>query len=64
MARAAASAGGSSRGRGARTGQGILRLRGTVARGNVAALALLRGLGDVVASRSEGSAVEVVVRLA
>jgi RimJ/RimL family protein N-acetyltransferase len=45
-------------------GQGILRLRATVERGNAPALALVRGLGDVVASRFEGTAVELVVRLA
>ena len=43
---------------------GILRLRATIERGNSPALALVRGLGEIVASRSEGSAVEVVVRLA
>ena len=43
---------------------GILRLRASVDRGNRAALALLHGLGDVLASRSEGSAVELVIRLA
>jgi GNAT superfamily N-acetyltransferase len=44
--------------------QGILRLRATVARGNAPALALLRGLGDVVSSRPDGDAIELVVRLA
>ena len=43
---------------------GILRLRATIERGNIPALALVRGLGEIVASRSEGTAVEVVVRLA
>jgi GNAT superfamily N-acetyltransferase len=43
---------------------GILRLRATIERGNAPALALVRGLGEIVASRAEGSAVEVVVRLA
>jgi GNAT superfamily N-acetyltransferase len=44
--------------------QGILRLRGTFARGNAPAIALLRGLGELVASSIEGDAVELVVRLA
>lgn len=44
--------------------EGILRLRATVERGNTPALSLVRGLGEVVASRFEGSAVELVVRLA
>ena len=44
--------------------QGILRLRASVDRSNAAALALVRGLGDVLATRSEGSVVELVVRLA
>ena len=43
--------------------QGILRLRAVVDRSNGPALALVRGLGDVVAQRSEGAAVELVVRL-
>lgn len=43
---------------------GILRLRATVDRSNAAALAVVHGLGDVLASRPEGSAVELVIRLA
>jgi GNAT superfamily N-acetyltransferase len=43
--------------------QGILRLRATVAYGNAPALALLRRVGEVVASRPDGDAVELVVRL-
>lgn len=42
---------------------GILRLRATVDRGNRAALAVVHGLGDILASRPEGSAVELVIRL-
>ena len=44
--------------------QGILRLRAFVDRSNAPALALVRGLGDLVAQRPEGPAVELVVRLA
>lgn len=44
--------------------QGILRLRASVDRSNAAALAVVRGLGEVLATRSEGSVVELVVRLA
>jgi GNAT superfamily N-acetyltransferase len=43
---------------------GILRLRAVVDRSNGAALALVRGLGDLVAQRPEGPAIELVVRLA
>jgi GNAT superfamily N-acetyltransferase len=43
---------------------GILRLRGNIESGNAAAVRLMRGLGDVVASRFDGGAVELVVRLA
>jgi GNAT superfamily N-acetyltransferase len=43
--------------------EGILRLRATVERGNTPALALVRSLGEPVASRSEGTALELVVRL-
>ncbi|HVM69674.1 MAG TPA: GNAT family N-acetyltransferase [Gaiellaceae bacterium] len=43
--------------------QGILRLRATVDRSNRPALALVRSLGDVVAERPDGPAVELVVRL-
>lgn len=44
--------------------QGILRLRAVVDRSNAPALALVRGLGDLVAQRPDGPAVELVVRLA
>lgn len=44
--------------------EGILRLRAYVDRSNWPALALVHGLGDVLASRADGSAVELVVRLA
>jgi GNAT superfamily N-acetyltransferase len=44
--------------------QGVLRLRAVVDRSNAPALALVRGLGDLVAQRAEGPAVELVVRLA
>jgi GNAT superfamily N-acetyltransferase len=44
--------------------EGILRLRATVDRSNGAALAIVHGLGDVLASRPDGSAVELVIRLA
>ena len=44
--------------------QGILRLRASVDRSNAPALAVVRGLGAVLATRSEGSVVELVVRLA
>jgi acetyltransferase len=44
--------------------QGILRLRAVVDRSNQPALALVRGLGDLVAQRPDGPAVELVVRLA
>jgi ribosomal protein S18 acetylase RimI-like enzyme len=43
---------------------GILRLRAVVDRSNQPALALVRGLGDLVAQRPDGPAVELVVRLA
>jgi GNAT superfamily N-acetyltransferase len=43
--------------------QGILRLRANVALGNTPALALVRGLGDLVSTRLDGDAIEVVVRL-
>jgi GNAT superfamily N-acetyltransferase len=42
---------------------GITHLRATVAHGNEPALALLRGLGDVVDSRFDGGEMEIVVRL-
>jgi GNAT superfamily N-acetyltransferase len=42
---------------------GILRLRANVDRTNWPALAVLRGLGEILASRREGSAVELVIRL-
>ena len=42
---------------------GILRLRATVERGNAPALALVRSLGELVASRADGTALELVVRL-
>ena len=42
---------------------GILRLRANVDRSNWPALAVVRGLGEVLATRSEGSAVELVIRL-
>ncbi|HSL63166.1 MAG TPA: GNAT family N-acetyltransferase [Gaiellaceae bacterium] len=44
--------------------QGILRVRAVVDRSNAPALALVRSLGDLVAQRAEGPAVELVVRLA
>jgi GNAT superfamily N-acetyltransferase len=44
--------------------QGVLRLRAVVDRSNAPALALVRGLGDLVAQRAEGPAVELVIRLA
>jgi GNAT superfamily N-acetyltransferase len=44
--------------------QGILRLRASVERSNGPALAVVRGLGEVLTTRSEGSVVELVVRLA
>jgi GNAT superfamily N-acetyltransferase len=43
--------------------QGILRFRALVANGNTPALRLVRGLGDVLVHRYEGSEVELVVRL-
>ena len=43
--------------------QGILRVRAVVDRSNQPALALVRGLGDLVAQRPDGPAVELVVRL-
>jgi len=43
--------------------EGVLRMRADVERSNRAALALVRGLGEVISSRSEGSAVELVVCL-
>ncbi len=42
---------------------GILRLRASVDRSNWPALAVVRGLGDVLSTRSEGSVVELVIRL-
>jgi GNAT superfamily N-acetyltransferase len=42
---------------------GILRLRATVDRSNWPALAIIHGLGDVLASRAEGSVLELVIRL-
>lgn len=44
--------------------EGILRLRAHVDRSNWPALRLVHGLGEVLVSRPEGSAVELVVRLA
>jgi RimJ/RimL family protein N-acetyltransferase len=44
--------------------QGILRFRALIAHGNLAASALVRGLGDVLVHRYEDGAVELVVRLA
>ncbi len=44
-------------------GHGILRRRANVDRSNWPALAVVRGLGEVLATRSEGSAVELVIRL-
>jgi GNAT superfamily N-acetyltransferase len=44
--------------------QGILRLRASVDRSNAPALAVVRGLGTLLVTRSEGSVVELVVRLA
>ena len=43
--------------------QGILRLRALVARENRAALALVRGVGEVLSERREGAELELVVRL-
>jgi GNAT superfamily N-acetyltransferase len=43
--------------------QGILRFRALVARENRAAVALVRGLGEVLVERPEGPDVELVVRL-
>jgi GNAT superfamily N-acetyltransferase len=43
--------------------EGILRLRASVDRSNWPALTIVRGLGEVLATRSEGSVVELVVRL-
>jgi GNAT superfamily N-acetyltransferase len=43
--------------------QGILRLRAVVDRSNQPALALVRGLGDLVAQHPDGPAIELVVRL-
>jgi GNAT superfamily N-acetyltransferase len=43
--------------------QGILRFRALVARENRPALALVRSVGDVLAQHSEGTEVELVVRL-
>jgi GNAT superfamily N-acetyltransferase len=43
--------------------QGVLRLRAVVDRSNAPALALVRSLGDLVAQRPDGAAVELVVRL-
>jgi GNAT superfamily N-acetyltransferase len=43
--------------------QGILRFRALVANGNTPALRLVRGLGEVLVHRYEGSEVELVVRL-
>ena len=44
--------------------QGILRLRASIDRSNLAARAVVQGLGEVLVTRSEGSVVELVVRLA
>ena len=44
--------------------EGILRFRALVAHGNAPALALVRGLGEVLTRRYEGSDIELVVRLA
>jgi GNAT superfamily N-acetyltransferase len=44
--------------------EGILRIRGLVAHGNQAALALVRGLGEVLTRRYEDGSIELVVRLA
>jgi GNAT superfamily N-acetyltransferase len=44
--------------------QGILRFRAVVSRENRAAVALMRGLGDVLAERRNGAELELVVRLA
>ena len=43
--------------------QGILRFRAAVDRSNWPALAVLDGLGEILSRRSEGSVVELVVRL-
>jgi GNAT superfamily N-acetyltransferase len=43
--------------------EGILRLRALVDRSNWPALTLVHGLGEVLSRRSEGSAVELVIRL-
>jgi GNAT superfamily N-acetyltransferase len=43
--------------------QGILRLRALVARENRAALALMRGVGEVLSERPDGTELELVVRL-
>jgi RimJ/RimL family protein N-acetyltransferase len=43
--------------------QGILRFRALIASGNAAAFALVRGVGDELASRYEDGNVELVVRL-
>ncbi len=42
---------------------GILRLRASVDRSNWPALAVIHGLGDVLSRQSEGSVIELVVRL-
>ena len=43
--------------------EGILRFRALVAHDNASALHLVRGLGDVLTRRYEGSDIELVVRL-
>ena len=42
---------------------GILRFRALIAHGNLAAAALVRGLGDVLVHRYEDGAIELVVRI-
>ena len=44
--------------------QGILRFRAVVARENRAAVALMHGVGEVLAERRNGAELELVVRLA
>ena len=43
--------------------QGILRFRALVSRENLAALALMRGVGAILAQRHQGPELELVVRL-
>jgi GNAT superfamily N-acetyltransferase len=45
-------------------GQGILRFRALVAHGNRPAFALVHGVGEELARRSDGDGVELVVRIA